>query len=152
MDDVQFVLVGDGRYKEKILEEISKNDVSDMFIVVDRQPAERIPELLAACDAAFLSLVDDPLLVKTIPAKLQSYMACGMPIIAAVNGEATRIVQEADCGICCTIGDADELEKQIIELKNNPNLERLAQNSKTYFDANFEKQMLMDQVEKVLET
>lgn len=35
---------------------------------------------------------------KTIPAKLQSYMACGMPIIASANGENKRIVAEANVG------------------------------------------------------
>ena len=48
------------------------------------------------------------------------------------------------------MGDAQALAEQIMELANNPNLETLAQNSKVYFDANFEKQKLMDIVDSLL--
>ena len=51
--------------------------------------------LLSACDAAFVSFTDNDLWKKTIPAKLQSYMACGKMIIAAAGGETRRIIGEA---------------------------------------------------------
>ncbi len=58
-------------------------------------PAENIPELLAACDAAFLSFQDAELWTMIIPAKLQSYMACGMPVIVSAACETERIIDEA---------------------------------------------------------
>ena len=106
-DNICFVVVGDGRYKERLIEEAS--DVKNKFIFISRQPAERIPELLCACDIAFLSFMDNPLFEKTIPAKLQSYMACGMPILALASGETKRIIGEAKCGICCDLGDESQL-------------------------------------------
>lgn len=98
-ENVKFVIVGDGRYLDEFEQEIQKRNVENKFIMVARQPAERIPELLAACDAAFLSFQNDELWTKTIPAKLQSYMACGMPIIASAEGETERIIKEAECGV-----------------------------------------------------
>lgn len=56
--DIRFVMVGDGRYLEEFNNEVHKRGVEDEFTMVPRQPAERIPELLAACDAAFLSFQD----------------------------------------------------------------------------------------------
>ena len=40
-------------------------------------------------------------------------MACGMPVIASAEGETRRIIEEAECGICCNIGDAKELANGI---------------------------------------
>lgn len=115
-ENVKFVIVGDGRDKDNFLKQIADNGVQDMFIMIDRQPPERIPELLAACDAAFISFMPDPLFEKTIPAKLQSYMACGMPIIAAASGETKRIIEEAECGLCSQIGNEHDLSNNVRKL------------------------------------
>ena len=143
-------MVGDGRYLEEFENEIQKRDVQDKFVMVPRQSAERIPELLATCDAAFLSFQDDPLWTKTIPAKLQSYMACGMPIIASAAGETKRIIEEAECGVCCAIGDAEQLGKSIKEMME-ANMEEMRVKSRDYCEQHFDKKMLMDQIEKFLD-
>ena len=96
--------------------DIKRRMVEEKFIMIPRQSSERIPELLCACDAAFLSFQNDPLWKKTIPAKLQSYTACGMPIIAVAEGETERIINESGCGIYCKIGDANRLSEIIVEM------------------------------------
>lgn len=146
-ENVKFVIVGDGRYLDEFEQEIQKRNVENKFIMIARQPAERVPKLLAACDAAFLSFQNDELWTKTIPAKLQSYMACGMPIIASAEGETERIITEAECGVCSAIGDADKLSENIrIMMKRD--LDKMRHNSRKYFERNFEKQKLMDQIEQ----
>lgn len=142
-ENVKFVIVGDGRDKDNFLKQIADNGVQDMFIMIDRQPPERIPELLAACDAAFISFMPDPLFEKTIPAKLQSYMACGMPIIAAANGETKRIIDEARCGFCSQIGDPYALLDNIIRLTQS-NIKEMRSNSIYYSKRAFNKNTLMN--------
>lgn len=136
IDNVLFVIVGDGRYKEQLIKETV--DMKDKFLFIDRQPAERIPELLCACDVAFISFMDNPLFEKTIPAKLQSYMACGMPILASASGETKRIIEEAKCGVCCELGNVDELIKQINYFKKM-NLLKISLYSWKYQQNNFDK-------------
>ena len=147
-ENVKFVIVGDGRDKDNFLKQITDNDVQDMFVMIDRQPPERIPELLAACDAAFISFMPDPLFEKTIPAKLQSYMACGMPIIAAAIGETKRIVEEAKCGVCSPIGDANKLVASIMALIKSGLVKKYKKNSKKYSNLKFEKQKIMGYLEE----
>lgn len=147
VEDVEFVIVGDGRNKENFLAEIKKMQVEDKFIMIDRQPAEKIPEFLACCDAAFVSFMDNELFTKTIPAKLQSYMACGMPIIASASGETKRVVEEAECGLCSQIGDVAGLRK-IIEDIQTMDLEKMKKNSIDYCSNNFEKKKLMNDIEQ----
>ena len=143
-ENIEFVIVGDGRYREEFEREIRERCVNDMFILIERQPAERIPSLLAACDAAFLSFMNTPLFEKTIPAKLQSYMACGMPIIASASGETERIIQEAKCGYCSPIGDEKALAQVIIRIQTDAELSKMSENSIKYCDNYFNKQIIMD--------
>lgn len=150
VDNVRFVIIGNGRYRERLVAEIENAGVADMFTLIDRQPAQRIPEMLAACDVAFISFSDNPLYEKTIPAKLQSYLACGMPIVAAVKGETERIIIEAGCGSCCPMGDAAALAKSIIGVMEPATLKAQAAGARIYFEAHFEKQKLMDQLETML--
>lgn len=148
--DVKFYIVGDGRYKKVFQQEIRQRHVEDMFVLIGRQPAERIPELLAACDAAFLSFMDNPLFEMTIPAKLQSYMACGMPIIAAVSGETKRIIDEAKCGECCNIGDSEGLKIVVNLLMDNDKFVNYGVNAREYYCKNFDKYNLLEDIEKYL--
>lgn len=118
--------------------------------MIDRQSSEYIPYLLACCDAAFLSFMDNELFMETIPAKLQSYMACGMPIIASVVGEAEKIIKEAECGFCCPLGDAKMLASKIKEIVNS-DIEvryKMGENSRIYFERNFLKKALMDEMDE----
>jgi len=149
-ENVKFVMVGDGRYLDEFNREVKERNVEDKFIMVRRQPAERIPELLSACDAAFLSFQDAPLWTMTIPAKLQSYMACGMPIIAAVEGETKRIIEEAECGKCCRIGDAEALAVVVNTIRND-DIESMRYNSCKYFESHFNKKKLMNELNKYFE-
>lgn len=146
-DSVCFVLVGNGRYKEQLIKEIE--DVKEKFVFIDRQPATRISELLAACDVAFVSFMNSPLFEKTIPAKLQTYMACGMPILAAAAGETKRIIEEAQCGICCGLNNYKELADAIFSLKNS-NLKIFAENSLSYIVRFFNKDNIMEFINTLL--
>lgn len=151
--EVLFCIVGEGRYLEAFKNEIKKLDVEKMFCMIPRQPAERIPKLLAASDAAFLSFMETKLFEMTIPAKLQSYMACGVPVIAAAAGESRRVIEEADCGICSPSGDVKALAESIIKMMEYSVEKRklMGVNARAYFEKNFEKQKLMDKMEKYFE-
>lgn len=148
--DILFCIVGEGRYLDEFKNEIKKLNVEKMFCMIPRQPATEIPKLLAACDTAFLSFMETKLFEMTIPAKLQSYMACGMPVLAAASGESRRVIEEADCGICSPSGDAKALAESIIKMMEYSVEKRklMGANARDYFEKNFEKQKLMDEIEK----
>lgn len=98
--DVHFMIVGEGRAKGKLLDRIEELEVNEYFEFVPRVAPNEIPDILAGCDVGYISFMDHPFFSNTIPAKLQSYMACGKAILALAGGETARIVEEADCGIC----------------------------------------------------
>lgn len=149
-ENVKFYIVGDGRYKEQLLKDITDAEVETMVHLIGRHPAERVPELLACCDVAYVSFMNDALFAKTIPAKVQSYMACGMPILAASEGETNRIVQKADCGLCSHIGDEVKLAENVqkMMLMEPDELERMGKNARKFSMKYFSKQVLMDKMDE----
>ena len=145
----EFVIVGDGRYMEEFRKEIANRNVEDMFVLLGRKKPEEIPGYLALCDTAFISFADNPLFEMTIPAKLQSYMACGMPIIAVASGETKRIIENAQCGRCCEFGDVEKLLNIIVQIKNDSKglLLELSNNAMKYCNINYQKDYLMDMLQ-----
>lgn len=147
----EFVIIGDGRYMEEFQKEIAERKVDEMFLLLGRKKPEEIPGYLALCDTAFISFADNPLFEMTIPAKLQSYMACGMPILAAASGETKRVVEEAECGLCSEIGNAEKLTEAIASLANSDKseLKTMQNNALKYCNNNFDKKTLLDELDEV---
>lgn len=150
--DCQFIIIGDGRYREEFEKEIVQNNVADMFVLLGRKKPEEIPYYLAWCDVAFISFTDNPLFEMTIPAKLQSYMACGMPILAVASGETKRIIEEAECGWCCTQRDVYALTVIISKCVQDEEYVTcsMAQSALDYLGKRFDKGKLLDILDKTI--
>lgn len=149
-ENIRFLMVGDGRYRTELEREIGERNISEMFQFVGRVKPEEVPVYLAQADVAFLSFQDSPLFEKTIPAKLQSYMACGMPILAVANGETKRIIEEAGCGVCVPLRNLERLSETIRSLPQM-NGGQMRKNALRYSEQNFSKKKLMDFMEQFLE-
>lgn len=148
-----FIIIGDGRYRETLEKEIRSAGVQNMFHMLGRKKPEEIPAYLAWCDVAFISFADNPLFEMTIPAKLQSYMACGMPILAAASGETKRIVREAECGMVCELGNAKALAESIyLMVKTGTEiLEEMSKGARRYYCREFNRANLLDKIGKYLD-
>ncbi len=145
-EPVKFVIVGDGRYQPEFERQIDELEVRDKFIMIPRILAERVPEILSVCDAGFISFNKTPLWENTIPAKLQSYMACGKAIIASASGETERVITEACCGVCCEIGNAEALAEGIRKIMQYDSAE-MGRRAREYFEEKFDKKKLMDEMD-----
>lgn len=145
-ESVKFIIVGDGRYQAEFERQIEDLGVRENFIMIPRVSAEKVPFILSNVDAGFISFNKNKLWENTIPAKLQSYMACGKTIIASASGETKRVITEAECGICCDIGDPVALAegiKNIMKLDSKT----MGNNARNYFEKNFDKKKLMDEMD-----
>ena len=108
-----------------------------------------MPGYFSAADALLVTLRADPAFALTVPSKIQSYLACGKPVIAALNGEGASIIAESAAGISCAAEDPDKLAAAVLTLYNMPAEHRLAMGVKarSYFEANYEREMLLDRLE-----
>lgn len=146
---VRFNIIGNGRYKNVLKEHIKRNNVKEYFNFIPQKPAEMIPEYFAWSDAALITLFKSEVFAMTIPAKTQSCLACGIPVLVSADGEVQNIIKEADCGFCSGSGDASGLAhniKQFIALGDKER-EQLSLNALAYYKENFNKKNLMDRME-----
>jgi len=121
--DLQFVLIGDGMERAD-LERMQRRQKIENVVFLPRQPASRMPSFYALADALLVHLADDPLFEITIPSKVQSYLAFGRPIIAAVKGDAASLVMEAGAGITAQPSSPAAVADAVRKLYSMPAEER----------------------------
>lgn len=147
---VRFNIVGDGRYKETLIKKVLENQVIEMFNFIDKQPATKIPEYMAVSDATLISLSKSKVFSITLPAKTQSCLACGIPVIVSADGEIQDVINRAEAGVCSDAGDAEGLVENIQKLISLPKETRskMAINAVNYYNNNFDKEELLNRMDK----
>ncbi len=113
---IRWLIVGDGRASEWVCSEVARRGLGHCFLMLGRYPVDRMPSFFKHADALFLSLKDEPIFSMTIPGKLQSYLAAGIPVIAMLNGEGAEIVRDSGAGLSCRAGDALGLSVAVREM------------------------------------
>ncbi|WP_436344033.1 glycosyltransferase family 4 protein [Natronorubrum sp. FCH18a] len=135
LDDVQFVLVGDGAEREEL--EARATDL-DNVVFTGRRPKEEVPDILRESEVALVHLKPRQVFETVIPSKLLESMAAELPVILGVHGEAERILTEAEAGIVIEPGDSDELVTAARQLQSNTDERReLAVSGREYVVEHF---------------
>ena len=114
-DRFVFHVVGSGSELDscrKLAEELGASNM----VFHGRHDIDEMPAYYRASDAMVATFSDNPVLGLTLPRKIQSYMAAGKPVLAAVTGEAKRVIDEAGCGFCCEAEDAEGLAIACLKL------------------------------------
>jgi glycosyltransferase involved in cell wall biosynthesis len=135
---IKFYLVGSGSRSNSI-EHLLKSKKVTNVVMVGRLPAEEMNSVFSAASVLLVSLKNEPALSATIPSKLQSYLSAGKPIIASLNGEAAKLVIDANAGLSCPAENPDALSKAVLKLYNMSDVERdqLGRNARHYFKTHF---------------
>lgn len=142
IEDLRFNIVGDGSALadcKALVEELNTTNV----IFHGRKAIEEMPEIYRNSDAMLVTLSDDPFISKTLPGKVQTYMAAGRPIIGAINGEAAEVIREAECGLCGPAEDHEALAQNIRDFLKSDKA-RFGENSAAYYAKNFTKSAFME--------
>lgn len=149
---VRFNIIGNGRYEDNFKSHINEARVSEYFNFIPRCPAEMIPEYFAWSDAALITLSKSEVYAMTIPAKTQSCLACGMPVLVSADGEVQNVIRKAECGFVSDSEDAEELAKNIelFIVLSKEEVQCLSDNALEYYRKNFDKKMLMDKMEEYI--
>jgi len=135
---IRFYLVGTGSKAKSILQDIKRKRLTNI-VMTGQLPAEEMPSIFSAASILLVSLKENPALSATIPSKLQSYMSAGRPIVASLNGESARIVDDSNAGLSCSAEDPEALAKSVLQLYDTSidELDRLGENARNYFKKHF---------------
>ena len=137
--DIHWIIFGDGRMSNWVKTEISRLGLSDTVHLLGRFPAESMPRFFSLADALLVTLKKEPIFALTIPSKIQSYLACAKPIIAALDGEGAKVVDEAGAGITCSAENPTKLAQAVLKMYRITPDERNAMGlrGRKYFEKNF---------------
>ena len=142
--DIRLVVLGAGSELELMRARIAELRLDNLFLA-GRFPVDAMPNLLSRADALLVTLADQKIFAATVPNKIQAYMAVGRPIIASMNGEGARLVQEADAGISVPAEDSAALADAILKLHSMPAVDRdrLGENGRRYYRKHFDHEQLV---------
>lgn len=122
-DDIVFMLVGDGMQRKAIEQAVEKMKLTNLMLH-KAVPKDRARAYINAADLCLVTLLDIPLFDGALPTKLFDYMACNKPVLCGVQGEAKRLIDEAQAGFTFAPNDekqlADLILKTLQEIDNTP--------------------------------
>lgn len=145
--DIRIILVGSGSLSQWLESEVQVRRLKNI-VLAGRYPADAMSAIYDQASALLVCLNADPVLNQTVPAKLQSYLAAGKPIIASLDGEGAQILIDAKAGFACPTEDPVSLAQAILRLRNmsQEQLVSMGESGKRYFDQNYEPHLLMKEL------
>ncbi len=151
IEGYKVILVGSGSDCERLKKKVNDLGLGHIISFTGRQPKEKMPDYYAIADFCFLSLRDEGAVSWTIPGKLQEYMSAGRPILAAINGDARFVIEEAHGGVCVNFNDVNRLANAIRQYtRERSSLKALGENARKYYKSHFTLQAHVDSIESEL--
>jgi colanic acid biosynthesis glycosyl transferase WcaI len=151
--DIKFVVVGVGAVKEELVrkaEEMNLNNI--MFLPT--QPQETLPHLLTAADVSLVTLKKNMSRV-SLPSKILSIMAAGVPIIASLDEESEgwKIINESSCGITVPPEEPERLKQAILHFYNKRDtITNLGLNGREFVLKKYSRRIVVDNYEKLFKS
>ena len=143
--------IGDGRSSNWLKKEIENRSLNKQVKVLGRYPASRMPSFFSHADALLVSLKKSKAFSMVIPAKIQTYLKSGIPLIGVLDGDGRKVIDESNAGITCKAGDHLALAKIFQEINKLPKetLKIMGDNGKIYAKQYFDKESQLLELENL---
>ena len=118
IEEIQFVLIGEGNYKEQVKEIIIRNNIKNVTLL-PFQPYEDISHVFSLGDVGII--ISKPGVGEnSVPSKTWSIMSASRPVLANFDeNEIKTILSENECGVFTKAGDKQAFTDAILELCRN---------------------------------
>jgi len=117
--NIRFLIVGDGEYREQLVELVKRLRVMEHVVFSGFLPPEQIPGLLASVDVGIVPIIIDQFTQFSVGNKLFEYVAMRKPVIATRNKGMLAYFDE-DMITYVNSGDSVDLARAVIELYRSP--------------------------------
>lgn len=133
---------------KKLAEELG---VKDRVVFHGRHPLSRMPGYYKLADCMLLTLRGGDMIGETLPAKAQSYLSVGKPIVGAIDGAGREMIEESGCGECVSAGDDAGLAAAMQKVIDNPAFYReKGRQGRRFFEENYTKVLFMQRLLELL--
>jgi glycosyltransferase involved in cell wall biosynthesis len=151
--DLLFLLVGDGKEKEKLQQIAKERDLKNVqfegFISRDVYP-----DLLNICSIGLVCLSPQNK-TPVVPGKILGFMAVGLPVAAFLHSasDGHELINESGCGISANSADISSSEQALrLLMQNTKKFSAIGESGKHYAVKHFSKEICVSQLEKMLKT
>lgn len=145
-------IVGSGSHEENVKKMVAKLEIDRHFIFHGRKIHGDMDRIYDETDVCVLTLRNDDFIGKTIPGKLQTYMAKGKAILGAISNDSMKIIQESKSGLCVESGDVAGLARIMEYYMDYPEVIPVyGQNAQLYYDEHFSKEVFIKSLMDYLE-
>lgn len=119
--DIHWVFVGGGAMQPWLKEYAKNHNLEHIVHVVGRYPFECMSAFYKSADVMLLTLKRSICshLNATIPARVQSYLSAGKPIVGMAGEGVQSLINGYACGIIAESGEYMGLSQNILKLYNN---------------------------------
>jgi glycosyltransferase involved in cell wall biosynthesis len=147
--EIHWLIVGEGRERPWVEEEIRLRRLSSNVHLLGKFPLSAMPDFFSQADGMLVTLRKEPIFSLTVPAKIQSYLAAGKPIVAALEGAGEKVIRDARAGFVAPPEDPGQLAKAVLALYRLPNEEReaMGRRGKDYYEESFSRELLLARLE-----
>ena len=130
--EIQFVLIGEGAYKNRVKEIIAERNISNVTLL-PFQPYEEISHVFRLGDVG-LVISKPGVGENSVPSKTWSILSASRPVLANFDeNELKTIVDENQCGIFTKAGDKEAFKQAILELyRDKERCEQLGRNGREF--------------------
>ncbi len=150
--EINVVLVGSGSRLDWVRKQQQELNLDNLYLA-GRFSMSVMPQIYRYSSGLLVTLKSEAIFSLTVPSKVQAYLAAGKPIIAALNGEGARIIEESASGYTCASEDAHALASTIKTLYELDEVSRnkMGENGRAYFNENFEMKRQAEHLIEILE-
>lgn len=113
--DMQFLIFGDGAYKNQLTEKINESKLDNIF-VEGKIDYSKVYTVLKNSKISFISLKNNNM-TDSIPTKMFDALGVGCPVLLMAKGDSVKILNEVELGESAET--IDELKDKFNEMINN---------------------------------
>lgn len=145
---IQWIVVGDGQALPALKRRSKELGVDDVVHFLGRFPPEAMAAFHARADALLATLRPEEIFSRTIPTKIQSYLASGLPLVTAIDGEVADMIAASEAGVTAPAGDPHGLAAAVLRLarSNEESRREMGRKGKAYYEAHFRRDVLLDRL------
>lgn len=151
--EVRWVFLGDGVMREWLTAEAQRKGLGDRVFLLGKKAVGEVPAYFAKAAVLLVTLKADQTMSLIVPAKVQSYLAAGRPVIGSIDGEGARVIEESGSGWASPAGDAQALTALVRRMKAlAPEMRsEMGRIGKAYCEKHFSREGCLDTLEHALE-